>query len=77
MQVRYCVSCILLFYQDDLEENKTVFECVTKLYHDGNLEVMKHMPQLILVGAQVLQHKEVKESKRRPCIARLCVEGYF
>ena len=49
--------------KDDLEENKTVFECVTKLYHDGNLEVMKHMPQLILVGAQILQHKEVKESK--------------
>ena len=48
-----------------MEENKTVFECVTKLYHDGNLEVMKHMPQLILVGAQILQHKEVKESKAR------------
>ncbi|XP_056015924.1 importin-4-like isoform X2 [Ostrea edulis] len=53
------LQCLPL--KEDFEENKTVFECICQLYGRGEQELLKHIPKLLTVVAQVVGTDQIKQ----------------
>ncbi|KAK0045008.1 importin-4 [Biomphalaria pfeifferi] len=63
----------LLPLKEDLEENVTVFGCLTKLYRDNVPEIIPFIPKILGVAAIVMKTENIKEDTQ---LENACPQSY-
>uniref|UniRef100_V9KAN5 Importin-4 n=1 Tax=Callorhinchus milii TaxID=7868 RepID=V9KAN5_CALMI len=57
--------------KEDLEENVTVFNCISFMYKNQPSQVIQHLPQLLAVISQVIGTDQIQEESRRSLVTML------